>query len=140
MDLSNFSSDEEFFHLDFNKIYENNTVSSITKSLAHTIQQYGYYSIGDFFKSLSDEDLTTINDWFEIRDREEEILLLVLLLSKGEATECNDLDMLVDRFTKLGIFATSESLYRKGLVDLFHDKLSFGEDMYDEVFVRSKDI
>ena len=140
MDLSNFSSDEEFFHLDFNKIYENNTVSSITKSLAHTIQQYGYYSIGDFFKSLSDEDLTTINDWFEIRDREEEILLLVLLLSKGEATECNDLDMLVDRFTKLGIFATSEALYRKGLVDLFHDKLSFGEDMYDEVFVRSKDI
>lgn len=138
MDLSDFSSDEEFFQLDFNKIYENNTVSSITKTLAFTIQQCGYYSIGDFFKGLSDDDLSTLNDWFESRDCEEEILLLVLLLSKGEATECSDLDMLVDRFTKLGIFATSESLYRKGYVDLFHDKLSFGEDMIDEVFVRSK--
>ena len=140
MDLSNFSSDEEFFHLDFKKIIENKTVSSITKSLAYTIQQCGYYSIGDFFKNLSDDDLTTLNDWFETKDREEEILLLVLLLSKGEATDCSDLDMLVDRFTRLGIFETSESLHRKGLVDLFHDKLSFGEDMFDEVFVRSKDI
>ena len=138
MDLSDFSGDEEFFQLDFNKIYENNTVSSITKTLAFTIQQCGYYSIGDFFKGLSDNDLSTLNDWFESPDCEEEILLLVLLLSKGEATECSDLDMLVDRFTKLGIFATSESLYRNGYVDLFHDKLSFGEDMIDEVFVRSK--
>jgi hypothetical protein len=138
MDLSDFSGDEEFFQLDFNKIYENNTVSSITKTLAFTIQQCGYYSIGDFFKGLSDDDLSTLNDWFESRDCEEEILLLVLLLSKGESTECSDLDMLVDRFTKLGIFATSESLYRNGYVDLFHDKLSFGEDMIDEVFVRSK--
>jgi hypothetical protein len=35
-------------------------------------------------------------------------------------------------------FITAESLYRKGLIELYHDNLSFGEEAGDKVIARPK--
>ena len=115
---------------------------AVTRVLAMDMMENPYITVGDFIKTLTDHDLCALSDIAENGTNDprfEEILLISEMLAAGEGVSERNIDTMVDRTKMFMMYLTCESLFRKGLVDIFHDKMSFGEDAANEVIVKKKD-
>lgn len=126
----------------FNKVSEDKTMLPTTRLLAVDIIKNGYINVGEFFKNISDSDLKSYMNMAENieGDAAAEILLLSEMLSIGEGLE-NGLDetnqeTMRNRMSHLIMYLACESLARKGLVKLYRENMSFGDDMGSKTFVE----
>lgn len=126
----------------FNKVSEDKTMLPTTRLLAVDIIKNGYINVGEFFKNISDSDLDSYMNMTENIEGEAaaEILLLSEMLAIGEGLE-NGLDeknqkTMQNRMSHLIMYLACESLARKGLVKLYRENMSFGDDMGSKVFVE----
>ena len=126
----------------FNKVSEDKTMLPTTRLLAVDIIKNGYINVGEFFKNISDSDLKSYMNMTENieGDAAAEILLLSEMLSIGEGLE-NGLDetnqeTMRNRMSHLIMYLACESLARKGLVKLYRENMSFGDDMGSKTFVE----
>jgi hypothetical protein len=148
--------DKNVFNVHIDNVINSNEFSGIVKLLAFKLKENPYLSLGEYFKSLSDTDLDTLNDWAEqtyeynlaIANGEDaeppksddDILMLSLLLNQAEGGDVS-LDLVqiqkaMALFTTLSVFV---SLERKGLINLEYDKMSLQEDMMDAVVATKKE-
>ena len=126
----------------FNKVSEDKTMLPTTRLLAVDIIKNGYINVGEFFKNIPDSDLKSYMNMTENieGDAAAEILLLSEMLAIGEGLE-NGLDetnqeTMRNRMSHLIMYLACESLARRGLVKLYRENMSFGDDMGSKTFVE----
>jgi hypothetical protein len=136
----NFDNDgEESFTVVYENIIKAKDLMPITRTLAMDLSTTGYMSVGDFLEGLSDTDLDNLLAISEDQEREEfsEILLISEMLATGEGlNSASNREETVNRMTHLCVLLACESLFRKGLVKLHRENMSFGADMSNKIIVE----
>lgn len=133
---------ENQYTIVFDKIVEDKKLLPSTRLLAIDLTKNGYVNIGEFFRDMPDSDLQAYLNMAEDLDSEEsaEVLLLSEMLSVGEGLDNglneNKLELVSNRMGQLIMYLACEQLARKGLVKLYRENMSFGEDMGDKLLVE----
>lgn len=133
---------ENQFVIKFDKVIEDKTLLNTTRLLAVDISKNGYVNIGEFFQNMSNGDLKKYLNMAENWDREDaaEVLLLSEMLAIGEGLDNGFVETapetMQNRVSQLIMYLACESLARQGLVKLYRENMSFGEDMGDKMLVE----
>lgn len=126
-------------------IAESEDLSPITRALARTIIQNGYVTLGNWLRNLSDADIEYLSDVVEVTEDDdkdlfesatEEIVLLTLMLVNGEGINPESLEELSHNTGYLRMAVAGTSLARQGLVEVFYENMSFGEETGDKVVFK----
>ena len=123
--------EESAFFINYDNVITNKTLLNSTRLLAVDITNYGYLSISDYLEKLSDKDLATLIKASEDPDCDEfgEILLVAEMLATGEGLDnAKTEDVMLTRIKVMVAFLAVESLARRGMVRIFRENMSFGED------------
>lgn len=126
------------YYVNCSEVAESKELLAVTRMLANTLMKDNYMSVGEFFKGLSDADLQTLLHGSEMTDENpnmlDDILLLAMMLAGAEGAkeidDENDAMTIVAQFTS---FVALESLYRKKLIKLYHENMSFGSDLGNKI-------
>lgn len=134
--------EDQTFSVNYAKVAGEKSLLSVTRLLASDLLTNPYMTIGDFLKGLNASDLellVNVIDEGTEHSNFEDLLLIAEMLANAEGLENGTLDVFTERTNQLTTFIVCESLYRKGLVKLHHENMSFGEDMKDKVIVERLD-
>lgn len=122
--------------VNFQQVAIDPSMSAITRQTAQNLLKNPYMTPADFFRGLTNSDLTVLSIMMEMMNTDEEslenLLLLSLMLAAAEGVAVDSEEEARSNLHFLCIVITGESLKRKGLVDINYDKLSFGADMARE--------
>jgi hypothetical protein len=132
-----FDEDGEF-NINYEKVLYEERFLPVTRLLAANLIKNQYMPIGDFIKSLKNDTLEELNVISEDEDHPnfEEIVLLSEMLAAAEGTNIGGLPEVHQRVNMFTTWLVFESLKRKGLVRIFYENISFGEDMGEKVVVE----
>ena len=132
------NEDFENYTINYQQIVNSREQLAVTRMLAQHLINNPYYTIGEFLKNLSDGDLQTLQDVAESAmqadeevtdDRLGDVILISQMLAEAEGCAFGmDMDSVMVRSNQMATFITLESLYRKGLIKLHRENLSFGDD------------
>ena len=131
--------DEGPIAISYDKVIKCKDFLPLTRTLAMDLSDSGYMRPGDFLKALSDSDVDTL---LKIADNEEnsrldEVLLISEMLATGEGLEqSKDAEQVSERMNAFCAFLAIEGLSRKGLVKVYHENISFGEDFGNKIIVE----
>lgn len=111
----------------------------LTRTLAMDLSASGYMRPGDFLKTLTNSDVNVLLEIAENEEnpRLEEIILMAEMLATGEGLEqSKDSEQITERMNVFCGFLAIEGLSRKGLVEVYHENISFGEEMGSKIIVK----
>lgn len=137
-----FEKDLSVMTINYDMLKNAKDMLAVTRLLAATLQTNPYMRVGEFIKELSDGDLLILREICEEghdHARFEELLLLSEMLAKAEGLVTETIDVMSQRVSMFIMLLTTESLYRKGLIDVFHENMSFGDDAMDKIIAKRKD-
>lgn len=133
---------------DFEIVYENVTkderLTCVTRQLAKRLTSSPYLTLGDFFQSLSNEDLDVLMSLVEQADFENdspteqnfdaasEVLLLTEMLVRAEGVDRSNHKDIMERCYAFAVIAAGCALGRKGLVKVYYENMSFGSEYSDK--------
>jgi len=132
-----FDEDGEF-NINYEKVLYEERFLPVTRLLAANLIKNQYMPIGDFIKSLKND---TLEELTEISENEndphfEEVILITEMLAAAEGTNIGGTPEVHQRLNLFITWLVVESLRRKGLVRVFYENISFGEDMVDKIIVE----
>lgn len=110
-------------------------ILAITRLLATQLLENPYLVVGDFIRDLSDEDLKALNEKID-KEEYEDAILIANMLVMGEGLETGDFDDYQKHTNVLAGFLAIESLARHKLVKVYHENMSFGDDVGDKIIVE----
>lgn len=127
----------------YDKIVDDTTMLSSTRLLASKLRHTPYMTVGNFLNGLSDDELFTLleaADQLFINQEDcvhgRDVVLISEMLARAEGV-VNVTDEDVTRRTEaLCSFLACEGLARRGLVKVYRERMSFGEDMANKVIVE----
>jgi hypothetical protein len=102
----------------------------LTRLLAAQIRDDNYMTVGEFFKNLGDNDVEQLLEYSNMdTDKQvEQLLIITMMLITAEGLDnANDMETARKHLSQLVSFIALESLYRKGLIKLYHENMSFDE-------------
>lgn len=140
--MEDFECGDSPYVLNYAEIVKSKDMMAITRMLASDLMHNPYLVVGDWIKSISDAELEAIvKEMDRPDDRQYENLLLIsAMLSSGEGcAPCASEDDFTMRMNQLVSFLVCESLARKGLVKVYHENMSFHEDMQEKIIVERLD-
>lgn len=127
--------------LDYDKITKEKSMPPFIRLLALDLIENPYLSVGSFLQSMSDSDLFDLMDTVEKNEDAamEYIILLTEMLSQAEGIKSEDLSQLTERVNTMITYVVIESLKRRGLVNVFYNNMSFGDEYGDKVIVERRE-
>ena len=138
--------DEQYtdFDINYDNVIASKECLSMTRILAADLKNNPYMTVGDFLKHISNSDLAILSDIVEQHmgyDEDDEVtdermadfVLITEMLSRAEGLISEDDDDLSRKISQFMIMVTMEALYRKGLIKLHHNNMSFGKDVENRV-------
>jgi hypothetical protein len=130
--------DDGEFSVNYEKVLYSEEFLPVTRLLAADLIKSQYMPIGDFLKKLSNDTLAELT---EISENEndphfEEVILITEMLAAAEGTNIGGTPEVHQRLNLFITWLVVESLRRKGLVRVFYENISFGEDMVDKIIVE----
>ena len=130
--------DEGEFSINYKKVLHQETFLPVTRLLAADLMKNQYMPIGDFIKSLNDNSLDQLNEISADEDHPnfEEMILISEMLAAAEGTNMGGTPEVHQRLNLFITWLVFESLKRKGLVKIYYENISFGEDMGDKIIVE----
>ena len=130
--------DEGEFSINYEKVLHQETFLPVTRLLAADLMKNQYMPIGDFIKSLNDNSLEQLNEISADEDHPnfEEMILISEMLAAAEGTNMGGTPEVHQRLNLFITWLVFESLKRKGLVKIYYEIISFGEDMGDKIIVE----
>lgn len=140
--MFNFELEDDDFYLNYKNIAECDWLAPTIRLLAIDLQKSPYISLGDWFKSLSDRSVAELQELSEgvaedDSESTEQLMLLAMMLSSAEGTcDMKSIDTLRKQLSMIVSIITFESLARKGLVRVYHENYTLGDDMGDKVVVE----
>lgn len=108
----------------------------VAQDVAVLVKMNGLMSVGSIMKSIPDDHLQEMVDFIEETYQEEpigqtcheELMILSLMLIQAEGGQISmSEEFAVNSMHQTMLFLMMESLYRKGLIELIHENLSFDE-------------
>jgi len=135
------SDDDGEFSINYERVLHQETFLPVTRLLAADLMKSQYMPIGDFIKSLNDNSLRELNSIAEDEDHPnfEEMILITEMLAAAEGTNFGGTPQVHQRLNMFITWLVFESLKRKGLVKVYYENLSFGDDMADKIVVEKID-
>ena len=134
--------DEEYtdFDINYDNVISCKECLSMTRILAADLKANPYMTVGDFLMNVSRSDLAILSDIVEQNmgyekdnevtdERMADFVLMTEMLSRAEGLISEDDDDLTRKISQFMTMVTMESLYRKGLIKLYHENMSFGKDV-----------
>ncbi len=134
--------DEQYtdFDINYDNVIASKECLSMTRILAADLKANPYMTVGDFLMNISKSDLAILSDIVEQHmgfDEDDEVtdermadfVLMTEMLSRAEGLISEDDDDLTRKINQFMIMVTMENLYRKGLIKLYHENMSFGKDV-----------
>lgn len=121
------------------KVSDCTDMLAVTRILAMDMQSNPYTTVGHFIKNLTYADLMTLAEIDSSTDDFQNIILIAEMLASAEGVMEKTLDDVTQRASMMMTFLTCETLYRKGMVDVFHDNMSFGDDSGEKIIVKKKE-
>jgi hypothetical protein len=106
---------------------------AVARLVAQQVTTGGYLKPGHWLRDLHDFDLRTLSMIIdECQDTIDDpatstMIGLTMILVQAEGLPL-DPDVLNSQVNQLGLFITTESLARKGVVEVYYDNISFGDD------------
>ena len=133
-----FDEDDGEFSVNYERVLHEDTFLPVTRLLAADLMKSQYMSVGDFLKNLS---VDTLSQLTEISENEndphfEEVVLITEMLAAAEGTNIGGAPEVHQRLNLFMTWLVVESLRRKGLVKVYYENISFGEDMADKIIVE----
>jgi hypothetical protein len=138
---------ENQFGIDLQKVISSSSAWSINKMLATKLSIHPYFTIGEIFKGLSDEDVEflrqktyamALGNVAEAEEIAAELYLMMMLLSIGHELQPES-DLMMDRwYEDLNIFIVCESMARSGAADMLYENMVFGGDFQTAPFMNMK--
>lgn len=134
MDVNDLSD----YHIRLDRVVLSTEFLSSTRLLAATLRINPYMTLKDYFQRTSDSDIQVLVDKI---DREDlvELILLSELLAMAEGCKSEDIDQVTDNLNLFVTLVLVESLYRKGLIDVVRDNMTFDKSYYDKPIARRKE-
>lgn len=127
------------FNVNIAEVIKQKDLFSVTRLLASSMQTNPYIHPGHFIRDLSNADLQLLLDHIDVEDNDFGNLMLIgMMLTVAEGVALTE-EQMHRSVNALVVMLTSESLYRKDLVVLHHDKFSFGEDAGSNVVIQRKE-
>lgn len=131
------------YTVNFNRIANNTDSSSVVRrTAAQILLNGGYMNLGDWLKSLSNIELLDLCNMAEVVMEDDnvhapgtpgfqavaEFVILGTMLTAAEGD--SDLtDETIEKHSKaIMMLVVTEGLYRKGLIELYHDKIGFNSN------------
>lgn len=132
------------YSVDLQMVSERENYSSCTRLLASNLINNPYITPGQFITELSNyeldwliettEKLTIENEGLYDDDEDvDELIIITLMLSQAEGVSVIDESQLFDHIKLMTLMLVGTKLGRDGVVKLFPEKFSFGQDMRDEI-------
>ncbi len=130
--------DDGEFSINYGKVLHEESFLPVTRLLAADLMKNQYMPIGDFIKSLSDNSLEQLNEICEDENHPnfEEIILISEMLAAAEGTNIGGTPEVHQRLHLFITWMAIESLKRKGLVKVYYENISFGDDMGEKIIVE----
>lgn len=125
--------DDEMFPFEINyEMIMSSDMMSCTHDCVRLIRKNEYLTVGEYLSAMTssqiEEMIDVSND--EEDQRMEEFLLIAEMLARAEGLEgSEDFDVLHKRLNILVALIAIESLYRKGMIKVYRENFSFGDDM-----------
>lgn len=137
--INNFDS----YSIVYDKIVNDTNMLSSTRLLASKLQHAPYMTVGDFLNGLSNDELFTLleaADQLFINQKDcvhgRDVVLISEMLTRAEGV-FNVTEEDVTRRTKAFCsFLACEGLARRGLVKIYRERMSFGEDMANKIIIE----
>lgn len=131
------------FGINYDAVAKAPNLSSVTKLLARDITGSGYITPGSWFKSLSDRDIDSLMELVDCDDEDEErmgeLMLITLMLTKAEGIVIKDDLEFAGMIGAMRMLTATVSLARKGLVNVFYENISFGQDAGSLIVAERRD-
>lgn len=126
------------FHVNYDRVINEKDLLAVTRLLAVDLKSNPYKSVGDFMRELSDSDLDILSDLCDDTESRKfaEVVLISEMLARAEGLDPADAKESYTRTSTMVGFITCESLSRKGLVKIYRENMSFGEDQKDKPLVE----
>ena len=133
------------YSVNFQQVVNKKQYTSSTRLLCYEIMNNGYANVGDFFKNLPQADLDKYLEISEDPEGElfEELVLLTGILASAEGVDVDlnpesekAAEEMSSKCSQLIMLFTIESLHRKGMVKLYHENITFGDDMGNKTLVE----
>ena len=127
------------FNVNLAEVHKHKDLFAVTRLLATSLQMNPYLHPGLYIKEMADSDLEQLLECVDPdEDRFQNIVLIAMMLSAAEGLAMTQ-EQVHRSINALIVMLSSESLYRKGLIDIFHNKFSFGSDADNDVVLKKKD-
>lgn len=140
--MSDFQKPVPVLFVDFNKVLADPEFSSLTKMTIQKLKKQQYFSIAEFVQWVSTPDLEDLVWRFDRMMDDEAVMRDILILSEalaaGEGADTTGPDSCHSNLNYFMTVSTCESLKRKGLVEMFYNKISLENIHREDLFVRIK--
>lgn len=133
---------DETYSINVQQVIDNKTLLPITRDLAKRISRESYLTVGEYIITMDDVELNYLIDLIPTDDnmatlteKSGELMLISELLALGEGLPSANAEDIMARtsfFTKLLVF---ESLYRKGIINAFHENWTLDLDINNETIL-----
>lgn len=127
------------FAVNYSHVASSDELLAVTRNLAKQYTSFPYVSVGLFFKNMPQYDLEQLIEIVEEGPDNPnfgDLMLIAEMLAVGEGLENGNVEVIEARVNQFLILLACESLFRKGLVKIYHDNMSFGEDAGDKIIVE----
>jgi len=130
------------FEINYANVIRADDLLECTRDLARTLKHNPYLSFGDYMNEMP---TAVLDELLEIADSEhndhfDELVLLSEMLSRAEGLDASQTDE--ESVFRLNIFMSIlaiEGLARKGLIQVYRENYSFGEDMLNKMVAKRLD-
>ena len=132
---------DDGFTVNLSEVVKSSDCLAVTRLLAADLIVKPYLSVGDWIGNVSDSDLKNLVQGAELDKNDEVILedlmLIFMMLRQAEGLPPVKEDEDFRRgIGQLVTMLVGESLARKGLIKLYRENLSFGDDMGDKIVME----
>jgi hypothetical protein len=124
--------------INYDVLVKDKRLLAVTRLLAASLLVDPYTTVQNFLIGLNDNDLQKLLEYSEADDNGEyknldELILISEMLAQAEGLPPGNLVTSQHRINTLCVFLAGESLARKGLVKIYRENMSFGDDMNNKI-------
>ncbi len=128
------------FEMNLDRIIVDKKIHSMIRLLAVEIQRNPYITVGEWLKSMNDDECESLCDHLvesDSADSMSDLILLGIMLTRTESVFIETDSDLAQAASKMRMFLSISSLHRKGFVRARYENMSFGEDA-DKLIIAEK--
>lgn len=127
--------------VNYERVSNSTDLHSIVRMTALRLMNNPYMSLKDFFEWVSQDDLDSLQSMIEDADNADNLknlLLLAEMLASAEGLSSLSEDESIKNLNTFCAYVTCASVGRKGIADVFYEKMTFGDEYAEDTIISLK--